>query len=107
MTVQPQQVPGVPATLAGDCVKTDRAAALFHAHQERVYRKTDRVFAQLMTAQWLAGILFALWISPRAWAGATSQVHVHVWAAVLLGGGITIFPVLLAIFRSGDAFTRY
>ena len=49
--------------------ESTRGHELFRAHQERVYRKTDRVFAQLMTVQWLAGILFALWISPRAWAG--------------------------------------
>jgi signal transduction histidine kinase len=87
--------------------ETPRADELFRAHQQRVYQKTDRVFAQLMTVQWLAGILFAVWISPRAWAGSTSQVHVHVWAAIFLGGGITIFPVLMALFRSGDALTRY
>jgi signal transduction histidine kinase len=90
-----------------DLAETLRGQELFRAHQERVYRKTDRVFAQLMTAQWLAGILFAVWVSPRAWAGSTSQIHVHVWAAVFLGGGITAFPVLLALFRSGDRFTRY
>jgi signal transduction histidine kinase len=84
-----------------------RADALFRAHQQRVYRKTDRVFAQLMTVQWLAGILFALWVSPRAWAGSTSQIHVHVWAAIFLGGGITVFPVLLALLRSGEAITRH
>ena len=96
-----------PDDAAGRTSESARAEELFHAHQSRVYRKTDRVFAQLMTVQWLAGILFALWVSPRAWSGSASQVHVHVWAAVFLGGGITIFPVLLAIFRSGDALTRY
>src|SRR5689334_13840756 len=85
----------------------ERADALFRAHQQRVYRKTDRVFAQLMTVQWLAGILFALWVSPRAWAGSTSEIHVHVWAAIFLGGGITVFPVLLALLRSGEAITRH
>ena len=31
----------------------------------------------------------------------------HVWAAVVLGGAITAFPVLLALFRPGEALTRY
>jgi two-component system sensor histidine kinase/response regulator len=88
-------------------LESARADELFRAHQERVYKKTDRVFVQLMTVQWLAGILFALWVSPRAWAGPSSQIHVHVWAAVFLGGGITIFPVVMALVRSGDPITRY
>jgi two-component system, sensor histidine kinase and response regulator len=106
MTATPDRSEAVPSSDLA-LAETTRGQELFRAHQERVYRKTDRVFAQLMTAQWLAGIVFALWVSPRAWAGSTSQVHVHVWAAVFLGGGITVFPVLLAIFRSGDSLTRY
>ena len=39
--------------------------------------------------------------------GATSQTHMHVWAAVFLGGAITAFPVLLAMFRPGETFTRH
>jgi two-component system, sensor histidine kinase and response regulator len=84
-----------------------RAAAIFDAHLDRVFRRTDRVFAQLMTVQWLAGIVFSLWVSPRAWSGSTSQLHVHVWAAVFLGGGITVFPVVLALLRPGETMTRH
>jgi two-component system, sensor histidine kinase and response regulator len=80
---------------------------LFRAHQQQIYRRTDRVFAQLMTVQWLAGILFAFWVSPRAWAGTISQTHVHVWAAIVLGGAITTFPVALAILKPGELITRH
>ena len=54
-----------------------------------------------MVLQWLAGIVFALWVSPLAWAGSTSQTHAHVWAAVVLGGAISFFPALLAIHQAG------
>lgn len=60
-----------------------------------------------MIIQWIAGIVFALWVSPRAWAGTVSQTHVHVWAAIVLGGGITAFPVLLALLKPGETMTRY
>ena len=83
------------------------AEVLFRAHQQQIYRRTDRLFAHLMAAQWAAGIVFAVWVSPRAWAGSTSDIHVHVWAAVLLGGAISAFPALLAVFRPGYASTRY
>jgi two-component system sensor histidine kinase/response regulator len=80
---------------------------LFRSSQQQIYERTDRMFARLMAAQWLAGIVFALWISPLAWSGTSSQTHVHVWAAVFLGGAISLFPALLAQFRPGLLSTRY
>jgi hypothetical protein len=65
------------------------------------------MFAALMAIQWIAGIAAALWISPKTWAGQYSQTHIHVWAAVFLGGVISIFPVMLALKRPGEASTRY
>jgi signal transduction histidine kinase len=83
------------------------AAALYRQHLQAIYARTDRLFAHLMALQWLAGIVFALWVSPLAWAGSTSRTHVHVWAAVGLGGAISFFPALLAIVRPGAPGTRY
>jgi signal transduction histidine kinase len=83
------------------------AEALFRAHQLEIYKRTDRIFAGLMALQWIAAIAFALWVSPKAWAGSQSQTHVHVWAAVFLGGAISIFPMMLVAIRPGTASTRY
>lgn len=60
-----------------------------------------------MLFQWVAGIITAVWISPRTWIGTQSHVHLHVWAAVFIGGVITSFPVLLAWKRPGAALTRH
>jgi signal transduction histidine kinase/CheY-like chemotaxis protein len=84
-----------------------RAAELFARDRDEVFRTTDRWFAVLMMFQWLAGIAAALWISPRTWSGPMSQVHIHVWAAVFLGGAISFFPIALAITRPGRRETRY
>ena len=84
-----------------------RAEELFGQYQLDSHKRTDRLFAGLMGFQWIAGIIFALWISPLAWYGTTSRTHLHVWAAVFLGGAICIFPVLLVLFRAGEASTRY
>ena len=54
-----------------------------------------------------AGIVFALWVSPLTWEGADSSTHLHVWAAVLLGGIISLFPALLGWLRPGLPSTRY
>lgn len=84
-----------------------RTNALFHEHLLAVYRRTDRLFAGLMVVQWLGGLAAAYWISPRAWAGASSTPHIHLWAAGVLGGAITGLPVLFALARPGAALTRH
>jgi signal transduction histidine kinase/AmiR/NasT family two-component response regulator len=71
------------------------------------HRLVERIFAWLMIVQWLAGIAAALIISPRTWAGMTSQPHIHVWAAVLLGGAIAALPVWLVMVYPGRPLTRH
>ena len=83
------------------------AKRIYSEHQQLIYKRTDRMFVGLMGVQWAAAIAIALWISPRTWAGASSQIHPHVWAAVLLGGAISVFPIFLGLKRSGATSTRY
>ena len=84
-----------------------RAVELFAQYQLAIHKSTDRLFAGLMGFQWIAGIIFAVWVSPLAWYGTLSRTHVHVWAAVFLGGAICLFPALLGVFRAGESSTRY
>ena len=83
------------------------AAELYGAHRQGLYRRTDRVFALLMAIQWVFGIVAALVISPRTWAGTASHTHPHVWAAVFLGGAISGLPIALALVAPGRPVTRY
>ncbi len=80
---------------------------LFEERRHSVFRKTDHLFAWLMIFQWLAGIGIALWISPRTWSREASEVHPHVWAAILLGGSISLFPAYLAWKQPGKTLTRH
>jgi PAS domain S-box-containing protein len=91
----------------GGDATTSRISELFGQHQQDIYVSTDRMFAVLMTIQWLAGIVAAYWISPKTWIGYTSQTHIHVWAAIFLGGAISSLPIILAITRPGRSSTRY
>ena len=84
-----------------------RASELFDQYQQDIYVRTDRLFAGLMGLQWIAGIVFALWVSPLTWAGGASRTHFHVYAAIFLGGIISIFPAVLALARPGRPLTRY
>jgi len=84
-----------------------RTETLFGEHLKANHQRTDRMFARLLVIQWLAGIAAALWISPKAWEGEYSHTHIHVWAAIFLGGIISGFPVFLAVTRPGSALTRH
>ncbi|HXG10085.1 MAG TPA: response regulator [Gemmataceae bacterium] len=84
-----------------------RAQALAAQMREANVRRTDRMFVGLLLFQWLAGIALALWVSPRTWAGLSSQPHPHVWAALLLGGIIISLPIGLALTRPGSVLTRH
>jgi PAS domain S-box-containing protein len=88
-------------------VTEEKALELFRETREKLYRQTDRWFANLMIIQWLAGIAAALVISPKTWIGAASQTHLHVWIAIFLGGTIAAFPVFLAWKKPGSTLTRH
>src|SRR5258708_32116672 len=60
-----------------------------------------------MIVQWVAAIFMAIVISPYTWAGQSSAIHVHVWAAIFLGGAISLFPIWLTRVWPGAAITRY
>ena len=83
-----------------------RAQSIFEAQRQAIYCRTDRMFAGLMAAQWAGAVLVACCLSPRTWAGTESAVHPHVWAAVFLGGLLSLFPICLALLRPGQALTR-
>src|SRR5579862_2618358 len=84
-----------------------RAVELFRQMQNAVSRHTDTIFGWLMICQWLAAIAAAVLISPRAWAGTQSHIHIHVLAAIVLGGIITALPVWLAFRHPGTVLTRH
>ncbi|HMF12551.1 MAG TPA: serine/threonine-protein kinase, partial [Gemmataceae bacterium] len=67
----------------------------------------DRAFAVVLVLEWVVGVALALVVSPLAWEGAKSAIHIHVWAALLLGGIIALPPAILAWLRSGQVWTRH
>ncbi len=84
-----------------------RAKALLHTHRDHLYRRTDRLFAGLMALQWLASLAAAYWVAPRTWEGLSSSPHPHLWIALFLGGAISLFPIVLALWYPGRALTRH
>src|SRR6266853_2111182 len=95
------------STALHDGSSAARASVLFAEQNDANLRRTDRWFASLLIVEWLVGILFALTISPTSWAGRFAETHIHVWAALFLGGAIVAFPVALALIRPGALVTRH
>ena len=56
----------------------NRQGELFNELRQTNYIKTDRLFGGLLLFEWLAGIIVALVVSPRTWAGSHSDIHIHV-----------------------------
>ncbi len=84
-----------------------RALAIYQEYQRKIFEDTDKLFAYLMLGEWCFGIFCAFVISPLRWEGSVSSTHIHVWAAIFLGGALTLFPVVLAIFYPGKTVTRH
>jgi PAS domain S-box-containing protein len=78
----------------------------FAAAQLKLHAHNDRFFSKFMLVQWLATMVLAFVVSPRTWEGRTSSIHLHVWAAIVLGGLITIYPAWLGLRRPGQLSTR-
>jgi hypothetical protein len=85
----------------------DRTAELFAEQRQVRLARVDRMFAVLMLIQWLCAIAVALVYSPYGWAGKVKVIHLHVYIAVLMGGAITLLPVLLAKYKPGAVVTRH
>lgn len=71
-----------------------------------VYRKADRLFCSLLLFQYAVLVVLAFVLTPYTWSGTSSSVHVHVWAAAILGGLATLFPAFLAYRFPGAQMTR-
>ncbi|MEZ5973956.1 MAG: ATP-binding protein [Planctomycetota bacterium] len=85
----------------------ERTEALLARHRRAIHVHTDKLFIKLMITQWVAGILCAVFISPRTWEGASSGAHPHLWVALFLGGLITVIPVVIAVQQPGTALSRH
>jgi len=83
------------------------AETIFTASEHKSHVEIDRLFAVLMLLQWITAIVIAFVVSPFTWIGDEARVHVHVWAAVLLGGALSGLPILFAQLMPGATLTRH
>jgi two-component system sensor histidine kinase/response regulator len=86
---------------------TPSVTELFRRYVDQAFRRTDKLFFILFGLQWIAGIVFAMTVSPRAWTGVASSIHVHVYAAVVLGGACCLVPMFFCWKFPGQTLTRH
>lgn len=86
---------------------TPRALEIFHAKKNEIAVNTDKMFAILFFLQWLTAIVFAVVISPKTWFGTNSTIHIHLIAAIFLGGSMAGGPIYFLLRYPGHKFNQY
>lgn len=84
-----------------------RSRELYEQLRTQQHRSADRLFAFLMVIQLVGAVLVAIVISPRTWSGSHSSVHLHVWAALLLGATLAAPVIIAALAWPGAVVTRW
>jgi two-component system, sensor histidine kinase and response regulator len=83
------------------------ARRIFEQQRQQIYVRTDRMFAALLAVEWVGGVIAALILSPKTWSGNHSELHPHVWLAIVLGGALATFPIALVLRFPGRMVTRH
>lgn len=84
-----------------------RTKELYLSMQHKSFFDTDRVFAKFLLAQWGLSLGIAWFVAPYTWSGETASLHPHLWAALILGGFISLFGSAVAHFQAGEKSTRF
>jgi two-component system sensor histidine kinase/response regulator len=69
--------------------------------------ETSRLFAILLSLQWIAGVALAFWLGSNARSTASGVPHLQIWLMIFLGGAIIGLPLDAALRRSRSAATRH
>lgn len=80
---------------------------IYEFEYDKLCTDNDRVFSWLLGVQWIFAIVLALVVTPRTWIGSTDHLHVHVIAAIVIGGLLSAFPIYLNLTKPGAVLNRY
>ena len=95
------------STLASFSDDPSRIDELIQEHHKKIINETNKMFVGLMIMQWIAGMVFAVFISPKTWIGNEYEVHIHIWMALVLGGLVSSLPIYMSIKFPYNPITRY
>ncbi|MCC9658693.1 two-component system sensor histidine kinase NtrB [Rhodopirellula halodulae] len=81
--------------------------ALFQQRYETECAWVHRFMAWIMVGQWALGLAFAAFLSPYTWIGERQEIHIHVWAALLIGTSLSGFALYWMRLYPKEASTRH
>jgi methyl-accepting chemotaxis protein len=84
----------------------DSADQRFRASFRALCEKSDTILAIGLLVQWVILVAIAFVVTPRTWIGSTSSPNTHLVAAIVMGGLIAAFPMLLSRIHRGAQTTR-
>ena len=87
--------PSLPRELAGQAERNARV--ILKRLLREIAERTDRLFFWILLAEWVAAILIVM----RAPPARCGEEPVPVWAAMLAGGAITLWPMYSARANPG------
>ncbi len=90
---------------AGD--SDERVKQLYQLHHYDVCKQTDRLFSILLPIQWVAALACSIFVSPHLWVSDPLMVEHSFHAAFIIGGIITLIPLICLIAKPGALFNRY
>lgn len=100
-----------PAEMSAGAAQEQRLEArvelLLRSRLQEVYKRRDQLFVPLMLLQWAFAIGISVWTTPYTYEGVTRTLHPHVLLAIVLGGVLSLPPVILAAMRPGWEGTRH
>jgi signal transduction histidine kinase len=92
---------------AAPSLQLARGEEIFAETEKKLHRRIDKLLVALLFAQWFLAVIWAATLSPLSWNGLNSSLHIHVKAAIVVGGLITFFPFILLRKASGSALCRH
>lgn len=85
----------------------EKSQELFDESYKQLCIDNDNVFAILLFVQWFSAVAVAMFVSPLTWIGAQGLVSVHIYASLIIGGLLTLFPYYLIRKDPGAVINRY
>src|ERR1700691_3697023 len=77
------------------------------SHSNLRSAQVGRMMSWLLAFEWLGMIVTASVLSPRTWSGNQSQLHPHLWAAILAGPAFILPAILLTVIYPTRPITRH
>jgi len=86
---------------------TSRERELLDGEMRELTARSVRIFSGLLLAEWALSVLLAMAVTPRSWSGASSSAHPHLLGAIVVGGLLSVAPVLLARAEPSAPMTKH